>query len=346
MRYIAAVDLVAGHRSYGAAKLLLQHLVNQSVKGPARRALQGAVARSPNAALVDGLLRCLETPSDYPSPVVAEAAEALGLRRERHAIPALVRLAAPAANPISRKAAITALGRIGDRTHVDMIAEALDSPALEEVAGLSLLMMGDRRGIDFHARALTENRRGLTGSPGEIVGRYGGPSHLLLLRNSASGCDEGSLGALLGLGLLGDPRAVPVLLKALDHRDRKVSDVANGALSIITGHQEEMDQPGWKSRWNLWWEQNEQMMSPGVRHRNGAVYDMSLLIDNMTHSDPWVRRTAYDELVITTGHTLPFDADGPWRTQQAHLRGWRHWWKEAQSWLQPGQWYLDGQTIT
>ena len=62
-----------------------------------------------------------------------------------------------------------------------MIAEALDNPALEEVAALALLMMGDRRGIDFHARALTENRRGLTGSPGEIVGRYGGPSHLLLL---------------------------------------------------------------------------------------------------------------------------------------------------------------------
>jgi len=346
MRYIAAVDLVAGHRSYSAAKLLLDHLVNQSVKGPARRALQGAVARSPNAALVDGLLRCIECPSNYPAPVVAEAAEALGLRRELHAIPALVQLASPDGNPISRKAAITALGRIGDRAHVDMIADALDNPALEEVAALALLMMGDRRGIDFHARALTENRRGLTGSPGEIVGRYGGPSHLLLLRNSATGADEGSLGALLGLGLLGDPRAIPVLLKALDHRDRKVSDVANGALQIITGHEEEMDQPGWKSRWNLWWEQNEQDMAPGVRQRNGRIFETSILLDNMSHTDPWVRRTAYDELVITTGHALPFDSDGPWRTQQTHLRGWHHWWKEAQGWLHPGHWYLDGKTIT
>jgi tetratricopeptide (TPR) repeat protein len=346
MRYIAAVDLVAGHRSYSAAKLLLDHLVNQSVKGPARRALQGAVARSPNAALVDGLLRCIENPTNFPAPVVAEAAEALGLRRELHAIPALVGLASPKGHPMSRKSAITALGRIGDRTHVDMIADALSNPSLEEAAALSLLMMGDRRGIDFHARALTENKRGLTGSPGEIVGRYGGPSHLLLLRNAASGADEGALGAILGLGLLGDSRAIPVLLKALEHRDRKVSDVANGALQIITGHEEEMDQPGWKSRWNLWWEKNEEILRPGVRYRNGQVYDAALLLSNMTHTDPWVRRTSYDELVITTGHALPFDSDGPWRTQQTHLRGWQHWWKEAQGWLHAGHWYLDGQTIT
>ena len=243
MRYIAAVDLVAGHRSYSAAKVLLDHLVNQSVKGPARRALQGAVARSPNAALVDGLLRCIENPSNYPAPVVAEAAEALGLRREIHATAALLSLASPTGHPMSRKAAITALGRIGDRANVDLIADALSVPALEEVAALSLLMLGDRRGIDFHARALTENRTGLSGSPGEIVGRYGGPSHLLLLRNAANGSDDGALGALLGLGLLEIP--VPSrYFKALDHRDRKVSDVANGALQIITGHEEEMDQPG------------------------------------------------------------------------------------------------------
>lgn len=346
MRYIAAVDLVAGHKSYSAAKLLLDHLVNQSVKGPARRALQGAVARSPNAALVDGLLRCIENPSNYPAPVVAEAAEALGLRREIHATAALLNLAAPTGHPMSRKAAITALGRIGDRANVDLIADALSAPALEEAAALSLLMLGDRRGIDFHARALTEHRTGLSGSPGEIVGRYGGPSHLLLLRNAANGADDGALGAILGLGLLGDSRAIPVLLKALEHRDRKVSDVANGALQIITGHEEEMDQPGWKSRWNLWWEKHEQTLRPGVRYRNGVVYDMGLLLKNMEHTDPWVRRTSYDELVITTGHALPFDSEGPWRTQQGHLRAWQHWWREAKEWLHAGHWYLDGQTIT
>jgi len=346
MRYIAAVDLVSGHRSYSAAQLLMNHLVNQSVKGAARRALQGAVARSPNAALVDGLLRCVEDPTQFPAPVVAEAAEALGLRQEHHAISALVKLASPTANPISRKAAITALGRIGDRSQVDVIIPALDDQSLEEAAALSLLMLGDRRGVDFHARALTENRQGLSGSPGEIVGRYGGPSHLLLLRNAASGADEGSLGALLGLGLLGDPRAFPVLLKALDHRDRRVSEVANGALQILSGHYEEMDQPGWKSRWNQWWEDNESTMPPGVRHRDGSIMDVSLLLNKMTGTDPWVRRTAYDELVITTGHALPFDSDGPYRTQQNHLRAWRTWWQEARTWLVPGNWYLDGTPVT
>ena len=88
MRYIAAVDLVAGHRSCSAAKLLLDHLVNQSVKGPARRALQGAVARSPNAALVDGLLRCIENPSQYQPPLSQKRLKhsAYGVRSLRFSI--------------------------------------------------------------------------------------------------------------------------------------------------------------------------------------------------------------------------------------------------------------------
>ncbi|MFT7522036.1 MAG: tetratricopeptide (TPR) repeat protein, partial [Kiritimatiellia bacterium] len=122
LRYVAAVDLLAGHRSFRAAQVLLDHLVQQRVTGPARRALQAAVARSPNAALVDGLLRCIETPMTHPASVVAEAAEVLGLRREASA---LVALADRTANPMSRKASITALARIGERSAVDAIMPAL-----------------------------------------------------------------------------------------------------------------------------------------------------------------------------------------------------------------------------
>ncbi|TVQ93600.1 MAG: HEAT repeat domain-containing protein [Deltaproteobacteria bacterium] len=345
LRYVAAVDLLAGHQSWRAAQLLLDHLVRQQVTGAARRALQGAVARSPNAALVDGLLKAIEQPDDHPASIVAEAAEALGLRREESALKALVALADQRAHPVSRKAAITALARIGDRSVVDAIVPALEDPVLEAPAALALLMLGDRRGVDFHARALSNDRVLLTVSPGEIVGRFGGSTHLLLLVNAARGQGEGALGALHGLGLLGDPRAVPRLLECLDRRDRRVQEVAAGALQILTGHHEQQDDPGWKTRWNLWWEQNTDRFPDGVRHRDGHVFQAGLLLARMEVDDPWVRRTAHDELVITTGVNIPFDADGPWRVQQAHLRAWRQWWAADGRRLNPGEWYLDGRPV-
>jgi HEAT repeat protein len=345
LRYVAAVDLLAGHQSWRAAQILLEHLIRQQVTGPARRALQAAVARSPNAALVDGLLRTIERPAEHPASVVGEAAEALGLRRERSALRALVALADQAAHPLSRKAAITALARIGDRSVVDAIVPALHDPVLEAPAALALLMLGDRRGVDFHARALTADRVLLTVNPGEIVGRFGGPTHLLLLGTAAVGQGDGALGALHGLGLLGDPRAVPKLLDALERRDRRVQEVAAGALQILTGHIEQMDDPGWRTRWALWWERNAERFPDGVRHRDGVVFDPGVLLARMLADDPWVRRTAHDELVILTGENLPFDADGPWRVQQAHLRAWRTWWTANRARFAPGRWYLDGRPV-
>lgn len=343
MRYVAAVDLLSAHRSYPAAQMLLDHLLRSPVEGAARRSLQGAIARSPNAALVDGLLSVVENPGNYPADAVAQAAETLGLRREKEAVRSLVPLAAPGAHPISRKAAVAALGRIGNRDVVDKLIPALDDPNLAEPAALSLLMLGDRRGVDFHGRALADGKKDLSGSPGEIVGRYGGNAHMLLLvRVSESGTDERALGALQGLGLLGDPRVVPTLLKALASRDRRVVDVAAGALQIITGHHEDMEEAGARARWQTFWEAKGPRMKDGIRHRDGRVFDGSLLIDKMAADDPWVRRTAYDELVIMSGGNLPFDAEGPWRVQLAHLRAWREWWKRNGGRLMPGRWYLDG----
>ena len=344
VKYIAAADLLAAHRSYAAARVLLDHLLQRAVDGAAKRALQGAIARSPNAALVDGLLQTIES-SEVPAPAVAEAAELLGLRREKAAVAALRRLAGPQANPIARKAAVIALGRIGEAGAIPQLLAALDEPKLAEAAALSLLLLGDRRGVDFHGRALAEGRRDLSGSPGEIVGRYGGPSHLLLLMKAAEGEGDTAMGAVHGLGLLGDPRCVPTLLRALSSRDRRVTQVANGALEILTGHAVEMDEPGGKNRWNRWVDENSGRFRDGVRYRAGKVFSPQLLIGRMASDEAWTRRTAYDELVITTGVALPFDSDGPWRVQQAHLRAWRRWWSQHKGRFQAGRWTLHGAVI-
>ena len=101
LRYVGAVDLLSGHRSFEAAQVLLVHLLEQRVDGVAHRALQGAIARSPNAALVDGLLKCIERPKASPGHAVAAAAELLGMRREPAAVKALTRLTASEHRPDS-----------------------------------------------------------------------------------------------------------------------------------------------------------------------------------------------------------------------------------------------------
>lgn len=345
MRYVAAADLLSAHRSYEAATVLLDQLLSRFVDGPAHRSLQGAIARSPNVALVDRLLVVVEEHSKHPAQSVAEAAELLGLRREVAAVEVLTSLLSPGNHPLVRRAAVTALGRIGTRGVVNALSDAMEDPALAEPAALSLLMLGDRRGIDFHGRALSGDRKDLSGSPGEIVGRYGGPSYLLLLRNVAQANDASALGALQGLGLMGDPRAVPVLLAALTGRPRAVADVANDALTILTGHAEDLDDPGARGRWSQYWEAHEANFQEGVRYREGRAMDGQLLLDRMRDDLPWTRRTAYDELVITTGARLPFDSDGPWRVQQAHLRAWDTWYRDNRTRFPAGGWYLDGERI-
>jgi len=342
LRYIAAVDLLSGHRSYEAAAVLLEHLFHRGLDGTMEKALEGAIARSPNAALVDGLLRAVEHAAEHPANSVAAAAELLGLRREQAAVKPLVQLASNLRSPSARKAAIVALGRIGDRSVVDALVPALADSRTAEHAALALLMLGDRRGVDFHARALVEERTDLSGSPGEIVGRYGGPDHLLLLVRAAAGDTERSLGALQGLGLLGDVRGVPALLQALHSRERRTIEVASGALEILTGRTDNADEPGIRTRWHQWWDEHQQRLPPGVRIRHGQPFTCALLIERMAHDDPYVRRTAYDELVIMTGCDHPFDADGPWRVQQAHLRAWRAWWMRERHRFPPGAWIHDG----
>jgi HEAT repeat protein len=346
LRYAAAVDLLAGHRSWRAAHLLLSHLLEQTADGAAAAALHAAIARSPSAALVDGLLRTVEQPDGAPPPAVAVAAELLGLRREEAAVRPLVALAGSRHSAPVRQAAVVALGRIGDRSSVDAIALALPDARLTESAGVALLLLGDRRGIDFHARAMAEGRfEGAGTHPGEIVGRYGGPEYLPLLRMVSALGDERSLGALHGLGLLGDPRGVEPLLDALDGPNRAIVTVASGALDLLTGHQEDTDEPGLRNRWRAWWKATADRTSPGIRHRNGAVFDLLSLVDQLSDDDAWVRRTAYDDLVICTGAPLPFDIDGPWRVQRGHIRAWKEWAHRNRARFTPGRWYLEGRPI-
>jgi len=342
-RFVAATDLMSAHRSYEAADALLHHLLRVQPGGIAKRALVGAMARSPNAALVDGLLEALDTSSDPQA--LANAIEVLGLRREPLAIEPLKNMVGPGNNPTGRKAAIVSLGRIGDISSIDHLLPSLEEPELAEETSVALLLLGEWQGVDYQAQSLASQRPGMTRSLGEIVGRYGGPSYLLLLFRSAELEGPAGLGALQGLGYLGDPRAVTRLIEATASRDPARVRVASGALELITGHHEDPEESLLRNRWTHWWEEHKNHFEDGFRYRHGRLMDPGLLIDRLSHDDPMVRRSTYDELVIATGQRLPFDAEGPYRVQTMHIANWRQWWLDTQEAFPAGRWTFHGEHI-
>ena len=343
-RYVAAADLLAGHRSFEAAEVLLHHLLEVRPAGAVGRALVGAMARSPNAALVDGLLEALTQAGMEPTGI-AMAAEVLGWRREAAAVPVLRGLIAPGTPRTARKAAVVALGRIGARSSVDALIDLLDEPALSEEVSTALLLLGEWQGVDAQAQALTARKPNTPAAIGEIVGRYGGPNYLLLLFRSAALEGAPAVGALMGMGYLGDPRAVPKLIDACGARDPARARIAGAALELITGHHEDPEESLLRNRWGEWWERESGRFQDGLRYRHGRLLDPGALIERLAHDDAIVRRSTYDELVISTGHRLSFDAEGPWRVQVNHLRAWRAWWTEHKARFPAGRWFFHGDVI-
>jgi len=343
-RYVAASDLLAGHRSFEAAEVLLNQLLNIRPAGAVGRALIGAMARSPNAALVDGLLEALTETGMEPTGV-ALAAEVLGWRREAAAVPVLRALLTSGTPRTVRKAAVVALGRIGAHASTDALIDLLDEPGLSEEVSTALLLLGEWQGVDAQAQALTARKPSMPAAIGEIVGRYGGPNYLLLLFRSAAQEGAAAVGALMGMGYLGDPRAVPKLIDACGARDPARARIASAALELITGHHEDPEESLLRNRWGEWWEQEGGRYQDGLRYRHGRLLDPGLLIERLHHDDAIVRRSTYDELVISTGHALPFDAEGPWRVQVAHLQAWQAWWKEHKGRFPAGRWYFHGDVI-
>ncbi|MEC7949501.1 MAG: HEAT repeat domain-containing protein [Myxococcota bacterium] len=343
-RYVAAADLLAGHRSFEAAEVLLHQLLEVRPAGAVGRALVGAMARSPNAALVDGLLEALTRTGMEPTGI-ALAAEVLGWRREAAAVPVLRTLIAPGSPRTARKAAVVALGRIGDRASIDILIELLDEPALSEEVSTALLLLGEWQGVDAQAQTLTARKPNTPAAIGEIVGRYGGPNYLLLLFRSAALEGAPAVGAMMGMGYLGDPRAVPRLIDACGARDPARARIAGAALELITGHHEDPEESLLRNRWGEWWEREGGRYQEGLRYRHGRLLDPGLLIERLAHDDAIVRRSTYDELVISTGHRLPFDAEGPWRVQVNHLQAWRAWWNEQKGRFPAGRWFFHGDVI-
>ena len=207
-------------------------------------------------------------------------------------------------------------------------------------------MAGEWQGVDAQAQALASRKESISRSLGEIVGRYGGPSYMLLLFRTAELEGPAGIGAIHGLGYLGEARAVQRLIDALASRDITRCQMANAALEIITGHHEDPEESLLRNRWIEWWDKNGDGFQEGRRYRHGELMSPTSLLRRLEHDDPLVRRNAYDELVISTGEHMPFDAEGPYRVQVNHIQTWRRWWNMQDSERWPaGRWWFHGETI-
>lgn len=342
MRFVAAVDLLAGHPSFDAARVLMELLREDIPQPVAQRAVIGAIARSGNMPLVESLLAALD--GDTEARTLTRVVEILGWRREEEAIGRLRALVTGGSVPL-RRVAITALGRIGDFDAAELILPALDQRELAEAASVALLLLGEWKGVDFHGQALAQGLTGLSVSSGEFVGRFGGPAYLLLLLSVAEREDASGAGALQGLGLLGSTRAVPRLVELAGHRDPARQQLALAALEVITGKAADPEEGQPRGRWEAWWAENAHRFDESVRYRNGRPFGVRSLIDLLAEDDEQVRLTAYDELVISTGSRLAFDADGPWRLQVAHRAGWERWWADHAHELGGSGWLFFGRSV-
>lgn len=324
-RYMAAVDLLCYHPSLHAADSLLRMLIDERATGLVRQALIQAVSRSRNMALVEGLVDVLR--SDNGGRHLLAVTEILGWRRENAAVTTLRQRLTDSFSITSRRSTLLALGRIGNDSVIDDIVRCLGTPELLEACALSLLLLGDWRGLDALAQALHESPESVPYTFGELVGRYGGRNYFLLLSQVAKGDTPAAVGAILGLGYVGDLRAVPILLEQCSHSDPRRTQAASQALEVLTGHFEKSDDIMLRTRWEEWWFKNGGKMNNLGLVRNGKPYSLDLLVDDLGHDSPRVRQNSYDELVIATGCTLPFDGHGPWRTQIKQRRSWGKWLK-------------------
>ncbi|HEU4385757.1 MAG TPA: HEAT repeat domain-containing protein [Anaeromyxobacteraceae bacterium] len=212
--------------------------------GKVRAAAALALGEFGDPAAVQPLLAAVDL--SYGGVRVAETheanrrvAEALGKLRAREAVPVLIQLTS-SPDGFTQVAAVDALGDVGDPAAVEKLMAIATSddaePFTSKKALLSLGKIGDARAVPAVVKMLFRERRGATFFPEASVAAsaIGAPAVEPLLaalegRDQAlqawarsAGVVEGALRAKAAqvLGDLGDPRAVPPLLKTLAWTDR------------------------------------------------------------------------------------------------------------------------------
>lgn len=98
-----------------------------------------------------------------------------------------------------------------------------------------------------------------------------------------------------------------------------------------------------KQRWTAWWKVNAGSFNTTLRYRNGKPFSFLLCLEEIAHPQAKYedRQRAYNELVIRSGHHIPFEPDWFVDKQVEALKKWQVWWNSNKSGL-TNQWMFDG----
>jgi HEAT repeat protein len=122
--------------------------------------------------------------------------------------------------------------------------------------------------------------------------------------------------AAAALGALGEPVALPGLVRLLGDVEKTVGEAANAALINLT----KQDFKRVAKRWQTWWEAH--------RHRSRVEW----LIDGLNHKDEAIRGSAGAELEVVRGKPFGFRPGMPKKERVAIQRQFREWWSFRQWW--------------
>lgn len=269
-------------------------------------------------------------------------------------------------------------GRIYNRDAVPLLLQSLDHDEenVRAEAALALLRLGNSHDVLDHCRSQKR--------PMLALGLGGGKAEVsFFMQLAESGLVTREI--LLGLGLLGDIAAFPILIDGLDREE--LSESAAQALELITGAgieentftPEEIDkkelfpdelekleregslylpgeEPGFTAAeisqnsysWREWINKNTRHFKPGTRYRNGRPCSPESFVENMKSGTlpRFLRQLAYEEMVIRYKKDFPFETDRPASFQKQAIRQCEAWAKSADNSFQKGQWYLAGLLMT
>ncbi|MCP4114956.1 MAG: hypothetical protein GY737_06030 [Desulfobacteraceae bacterium] len=291
------------------------------------------------------------------------AVEILTYRREGAPEQVAGLLEAPCAK--LRATAANFLGLAGYREALPSLERLItgnSSPDWEKQV-LASLQLGSRAGLN-QARAACRSEATITQNLPLYVALAGDHTDLPLLRSTLA-YKKVSHSVIEGLGVMGNVKAIPILIEILKGQDDNLKSRAAYSLELITGagltekqvieeeaaeeneispnseHDDdedietlfapdpvEIEMPATSpGQWIEWWQAAQNRFPPQKRWRRGKVFTLGDCIREM--ADPGrkyhERQRAYLELIIRSGENLPFEADWFVPKQLEAIRKWEEW---------------------
>ncbi|MER3501191.1 MAG: hypothetical protein IMHGJWDQ_001200 [Candidatus Fervidibacter sp.] len=210
----------------------LQAIEKVRKEGPplARKEAEGAFLQ-----ICEGFRKDLRENSDRL--IRRDMARYIGELRYRRATPDLIDRLQKDPDPEVRSACAYALGNIKAKVALVPLQEAMDNEKEEMpvrlAAAVALGQMGNQRGIQFLIDQLKSTDEKIRAAAVEALRTIGKPAASLLREAAKSKDPLQRWGAIAALGETGDPRAVPVLLRALRDQDENVRAVAAASLGKL-----------------------------------------------------------------------------------------------------------------